>query len=359
MGNIYILCQNYPSATDKYAMAFVHPRVKRYLEFGLDVKVISFACSADYIYDGVQVYTDSTGFELLRQTKKNILISHAPNIKNHIVFILKAWKYIFRLVFFFHGHEILSTKKYYPEPYTFNKAAHKEYKQLKIYDYVKLPVMRCFLLWLLKSDKCDIVFVSKWMQEAASKSLGLDFDSFSNIHIINNSISSSIKEAGYSLQKYKADFITIRPLNQSKYAIDIVVQFAIHHSDCKFHIYGGGRYFDYYEKPNNITLINNFLSPQEIPNVLNSYKYALMPTRLDAQGVMMCEMATYGIPTIVSSIDVCHEMLDTFDNVLFLDNKNFNCLLQDLPIPSSIPNYTFSIKKTIDREIKLLQAYML
>ena len=41
-------------------------------------------------------------------------------------------------------------------------------------------------------------------------------------HIINNSISPYIKEAGYVLNDFKADFITIRPLDQSKYAIDLV-----------------------------------------------------------------------------------------------------------------------------------------
>ena len=33
-----------------------------------------------------------------------------------------------------------------------------------------------------------------------------------------------------------------------------------------------------------------------------------MPTRADAQGVMACEMATFGIPLITSNIDVCKEV---------------------------------------------------
>ena len=112
MQSVFVLCQNYPSEKDKYPMAFVHPRIKEYLKTGLDVIVISFACNCPYIYDEVRVYTLQAGKELLQKSEKAILIAHAPNIKNHLSFILKIWKYLDRLILFFHGHEVLSTKKY-------------------------------------------------------------------------------------------------------------------------------------------------------------------------------------------------------------------------------------------------------
>jgi len=264
-----------------------------------------------------------------------------------------------RLILFFHGHEVLSTKKYYPRPYDFNKAAKREYRFLRLYDQIKLPVMRYYLKKFVASGKCDLVFVSDWMYEAAIHSLKLKREFFAaQSHIINNSISPYIKEAGYVLDDFKADFITIRPLDQSKYAIDLVVNFAKCHPESTFHIYGGGNYFNYTDIPANVTLINRFLSPIEIPRVLNSYKYALMPTRLDAQGVMMCEMAVYGMPTIVSDIAVCHEMLDSYPNVLFIDNNRFDCKLNDIPQPLSSPNFSFSVENTIHKEIELIQKYL-
>ena len=359
MHSVFVLCQNYPSEKDKYSMAFVHPRIKEYLKTGLDVKVISFACNCSYIYDEVQVYTLQKGKELLRKSEKVILIAHAPNIKNHLFFILKTWKYLDRLILFFHGHEVLSTKKYYPRPYDFNKAAKREYRFLRLYYQIKLPVMRYYLKKFVASGKCDLVFVSDWMYEAAIRSLKLKHEFFTApSHIINNSISPYIKEAGYVLNDFKADFITIRPLDQSKYAIDLVVNFAKCHPESTFHIYGGGNYFNYTDIPANVTLINRFLSPIEIPRVLNSYKYALMPTRLDAQGVMMCEMAVYGIPTIVSDIAVCHEMLDSYPNVLFIDNNRFDCRLNDIPEPLVSPDFSFSVENTIHKEIELIQKYL-
>ncbi|MNI74287.1 hypothetical protein D3C73_1303640 [compost metagenome] len=39
---------------------------------------------------------------------------------------------------------------------------------------------------------------------------------------------------------------------------------------------------------------------------------------------MSCELATYGIPLITSNLPICHEIFDGFENVLFMDNDNFN-----------------------------------
>lgn len=357
MKAVFILCQDYPSDSNKYAMAFVHPRVKGYIEAGLQAAVISFATSHDYIYDGVNIYTVKEGLNKIKKESQIVLISHAPNIKKHLLFICRIWRYVYRLIFFFHGHEILSTKNYYPKPYIFNKKSNDEYVKLQAYDYIKLPIMKLFLKCFLKSRKCDLVFVSQWMLQAGSVSLGIKFTKFPNIYVINNSINPYIKEGGYSYNNAKGDFITIRPLDQSKYAIDLVVEFARKHPLYSFHIYGKGDYFKYNDKPNNVSIYNDFLSPKDIPTILDSYKYALMPTRLDAQGVMMCEMAVYGIPTIVSDISVCHEMLDQYENVLFVSNDNFDISFDKLPHQLSKPRFDFSFENTICKEVNLLQKY--
>ncbi|MDC5278200.1 glycosyltransferase family 1 protein, partial [Acinetobacter baumannii] len=83
-------------------------------------------------------------------------------------------------------------------------------------------------------------------------------------------------------------------------------------------------YFLHNNLPKNVRHIDKFVPQSEIPNLLDNYRGAVMPTRLDAQGVMMCEMASYGIPTIVSDLKVCHEMLDGFSNVYFIPNDFFS-----------------------------------
>ena len=55
-----------------------------------------------------------------------------------------------------------------------------------------------------------------------------------------------------------------------------------------------------------------------------------MPTRTDAQGLMMCEMASIGIPLITSDIPVCHESLGNFNNVAMINNENYNLNLEEI-----------------------------
>ncbi len=355
-GKIYVLCQSYPSVEQKYAMTFVHARVKEYIDHGLDAIVLSFSCQEPYIFDNVNVLPAKRNIALIQSA--DILISHAANVKNHIPFILKVKKQTSNIVLFFHGHEVLSTAKYYPTPYKFNKKARKEYSFLKIYDFIKLPLMKRFLNKLLKLPTVHAVFVSHWMLKAAEQSLKVTFLNKTNVHVINNCNSPYITNAGYTLSdKINADFITIRPLDQSKYCIDLIVQFAKSNPEMSFHIYGKGEYFKYNSLPWNVKIIHEFLLPQDIPSVLNHYRYAIMPTRLDAQGVMMCEMASFGIPTITSDIEVCHEMLDPFDDVLFIKNTDFNKRINPeiLPQPLKIANDKFSFLKTVQHEIELIQ----
>ena len=85
---------------------------------------------------------------------------------------------------------------------------------------------------------------------------------------------------------------------------------------------GKGKFFEYNEKAQNLQWIDKVLNHEEIIDILNNSKCALMPTRTDAQGLMMCEMASFGIPLITSDIPVCHEIFDEFSNVALLNNEN-------------------------------------
>ena len=55
---------------------------------------------------------------------------------------------------------------------------------------------------------------------------------------------------------------------------------------------------------------------------IDESRVALMLTRRDSQGVMSCELATYGIPVVTSDLKVCHEMFDDVVNVIYLNNDN-------------------------------------
>ena len=184
--------------------------------------------------------------------------------------------------------------------------------------------------------------------------------------ITYNSVGEYFEKETYDYNCEKEyDFITIRSnLDGSKYAIDIVASLARNYPQYKFCIVGKGEFFKYNDKPQNIELIQRNLSHDEIIGFLNKSKCALMPTRTDAQGLMACEMATYGIPLITSNIPVCHEIFDDFNNVKYIDNdgrdnKKFVTLYDELN--SQIPyekrcNYYRS--RTCKEELHLFQSIL-
>ena len=100
-------------------------------------------------------------------------------------------------------------------------------------------------------------------------------------------------------------------------------------------------------------VINSFISQKDIPSLLNKYKCALMPTKYDAQGVMVCEMATFGMPVITSDFEVCVEMLNDFNNVAFLSEAEFSSLkYEQINISEDrIKNQKFSSKKLVEEEL--------
>ena len=90
-------------------------------------------------------------------------------------------------------------------------------------------------------------------------------------------------------------------------------------------------------------------------DLLNKSKCALMPTRTDAQGVMACEMATFGIPLVTTDLPVCHEVFDTFTNVQFINNdEQINCEKLLKQCRTAEKNKLYFIKNTIEKEIKNL-----
>jgi glycosyltransferase involved in cell wall biosynthesis len=342
-----VLVENYPKEDSPYAMSYVHSRNIEYAKRDIIVDVLSFSTRFDYNYEGINVYAsvdDIGGYDTI--------ISHAPNVKNHIKFLLLKLHKIKSIVFFFHGHEVLNINKYYPKPYHWQKKKSRTIELIQnLYDEFKLMTIKLFLK--LNSNKIKIIYVSRWMKEAALECLGDIPISSERQFIVNNPANAVFLEASHCLDKEpEGDFITIRPLDERKYAVDLVIELAKNNPNYTFDIYGKGSYFKHNEKPNNVRVYDCFIKQNEIPLLLNKYRYSLMPTRLDAQGVMMCEIASFGMPLITSDLDVCKEMLDGFENVLFVENNQFNVLdLSDITLPKSKGvNKRFDIEKIVSKE---------
>lgn len=339
---ILVLATNYPDNHGNVSLYYIHTRNKYYKSKGIDVNVVNFSSQENYLIDGIPVYT-------LEEFKKNhisdkidILVCHSPNIRNHYLF-LKKYEYLFKkIVFFFHGHEVLRCSKVYPKPYSYVKKECIINRTVKdCYDMFKLKVWRNNLVRL--SKKSWFVFVSEWMYDEFIKWVKIDPKIIDDKkRIIYNSIGSEFEIENYDRSSNKVyDFITIRSfLDGSKYCIDVIHKIALNNPQYTFCIAGKGDYFKINKKPENIILIDKYLNHGEIKDLLNKSNYALLPTRTDSQGVMACEIATFGIPLITSDIDVCKEVFSEFENVAYIKNED-----EKIYIDPIIKNLKYGINK--------------
>lgn len=356
------MAENYSRPDGFISLHYIHSRNREYVQEGIDVSVLSFGAIEDYMIDGVKVYTFDTYENKLKEIKYDILISHAPNLKNHYRFLKKYGRFFDNIIFFFHGHEVLKTFEIYPKPYDFNKKNYLISRIIRgIYDNFKLNVWRRYFNKI--AYKSQFIFVSNWMYDMFIKFVKLNPKIIENKkHIIYNCIGERFENISYELdKKRKYDFITIRNnLDGSKYGIDVVTKIAENNPKYKFCVVGKGNFYKYNKKPENLKWINKNLTHKEIIRFLNLSRCALIPTRADAQGVMACEVATFGIPLITSNIDVCKEIFEGFENVNYIDN-NKKCIdiepiLRELESTGKKEkNEKYFAKNTVRKEIELFK----
>lgn len=358
MKKLLIVVEDYPDNNGKVTLMYVHTRNKSYKEFGFDVSVLSFRADKKYVIDNIPVIT-LDDYEKQKE-EYDILICHAPNIRHHYHFLKKYGNNFPKFVFFFHGHEVLKINKTYSKPYPYVRNSKIKSWLQDCYDDFKLSVWRKY--YPSVKDKSKFVFVSNWMLDEFLKWTKIPYAEIKDYcEITYNCIGKAFEETQYDPDANKEyDFLTVRSfLNGSKYCVDLVNQLAFANPDKKFLLVGKGEFFDHYEKAPNLIWMNRTMNHSEIIEYMQKSRCALMPTRTDAQGLMMCEMASTGMPLITSDIPVCHEVFEEFKNVSLIDNDNpmlnleevLSVLKKNMPYK---PMNLYHNKNTSQREIDIL-----
>lgn len=360
--SVLVAVEDYPGSASGKTIThkFVHVRNLYYQSLGIDVTVLNFSETGQYVFEGIKVigpreYRSQSG-------SYDLLLCHQPNLKHHLRFCLRYLKDFHRAIFFFHGHEVLRMSESYPKPYPYQKTNPMKSAMRDVYDTVKFHAWRLYFSHI--KERASFVFVSQWMYDEFMKWLNVDKSFLGDrAYVIPNCIGAEFEANRYqpsSCPEY--DLITIRGnLDTSKYALDLVVKSALSNPGLKYLVVGKGDFFKYVPKPHNITWLDTTFSHEEIVSALNRSRCALMPTRVDAQGLMMCEIASFGIPLITSDIPVCHEVLAGFPNVRFVQNEAFDCELADLLkgiAPRLEGGSVFSKDNTIGKEVGLMQRMM-
>ncbi len=358
--NVLVLSEDYPNNDGHVKLKYIHTRNVFYQKNGIQVTHLNFSARESYVYEGVQVITLKD--YVLSDAKYDLLILHAANLKHHYIFLKKYGDRFSQYLFFYHGHEVLRRNKVYSKPYSYIKTNRFKRLLVDIYDICKLYIWRRFLLKV--KHKSYFVFVSNWMYEEFLKWTRIPKKEIYNRSMVTyNCVGELFESNQYNdTAKKRYDFVTIRNnLDGSKYAIDIVNRLAHNTPNGRFLVVGKGEIFSHYKKAPNLEWRNQTMSHKEIIDILNDSRFALMPTRTDAQGLMMCEMAAFGIPLITSNIPVCGEVFMGFDNVFFIDNEDVTSNLMPFLQTENIckKDTRFYEKNTAQREVDLIKELIL
>lgn len=355
---ILVLCEDYPSEGKPYKMAWAHTRNVLYVRAGFEVHVCSFSAASSYEFQGVRVLP-AVDLPADPEAVYHCLIAHSPNIRHHLWLMLRFKSK--PVIFFSHGNDAMYINRDYPAPYAFSRLPVWKRLLRDLYDHAKMQLWRWYMRG--RRQQLTLVFVSQWMKDRFVANI-MDPDEVNvRSHIIPNPLWPDFYVREYSDERedsWLADFVTLRPLDGSKYAVDLVVALARSNPDYSFHVVGEGEFFRHFSPPANLTWIRRHVPQPELASFLRQYRCALMPTRVDAQGVMACEIASFGMPLITSDIPVCREMFAGYPNVLLLSDAGFSQRLGAEMFPAAARGEAvksrFSLENTVDREIALISA---
>lgn len=354
---ILVLSSGYPSPSNQYNCTWAHTRSIYYAANGIIVNATTPEIEEPYEIDQVPVIPPKVAIKYHHAKPYDLVISHQPNLRWHLPF-LKNFRTT-PLLLFMHGSESMWINHDYPKPYDFMQEGFAKRTIRDAYDFLKFRALTKFLN--SNHERIKIIFVSNWMRNIFEKNLPkVDLAKIPN-QVINNSLNPAFFDTKYTPPTNPvADFVTLRRLDYSKFAIDLVCKLATTNPDKTFHVYGKGNYFKFNKQPRNLRVFEQHIKASEIPNLLSKYRYALMPTRCDAQGVMACEMAAFGIPLITTNIDVSKEMFGGVQNATLLDfedfEKSFNHKPSDNTKKTINARERFSVENTLQRELLIIRS---
>ena len=305
MHKIVIFNQSYPNPkSGDVGSAFVHVRAKFYKE-QFNVEVIKINASEEsYNYEGINVVCLRSYGECVEYLKKNmpsVILTHfCEPWMNRVASELNL-----PIIIWVHGSEAHSWKRILFNVYWGNIIDFIKFIRINL---ISLSNFKKLINESVASDKIHFVFVSDWMKRITFADTGASTKQYS---LVPNPIDTnlfSFKEKHTDLRK---KILMIRSFNSSKYANDISMKAILllskktYFNELEFTIYGRGVHWDKLTSKisqfKNVKLVNNLLPQSEIPAIHSQNGIFLCPTRMDAQGVSMCEAMSGGLIPVTSN----------------------------------------------------------
>lgn len=318
-----------PTAETPYVKAFVHTRLVEY-------RALGYECRAFYIapkyyaekIDGIwyESISESHLLEIIKRQSPSAVLVHFVN--KSIYTFLSQHSFDIPVVLWVHGWGMISWRR----SFSFERNLSIDYA-LSIY----LKVRGLYYYRQLLKRDFKWVYVSQWMKKMADEDSHRKAKDFA---IIPNPIDDKLFKFSIKSEQQKFRILIARSFDGMKYAPDTIAKIVkTFLKDERFNITiaGAGRYYHKYVNQfsgcKNVAIFKEGLLSRELfAQMCSCHGYFLCPTRMDTQGVAMCEAAMAGCIPITNPYPSVYEfcgfnMIDCTDIDLLptkLLSENFN-----------------------------------
>ncbi len=315
-----ILTNAYPSEDQLYRNGFIHRRVKSYEEYNADMEVFVlspvYPTEESYVFDDVKVTRGNKEHfynYLIKNDYAKILIHF---VSPDMIETIKNVKPKIPLIIWIHGFEAEAWHRRWFNYLESREQLVRILEMSKNYYATQMKLMN----YLYETDELDIKFihVSKWFKEHIAE---VDARSYSkNAYIIPNLIDEDFFNYQEKSPNHRLKILSIRPYASKKYANDQSVEAVLELANrpyfkrLHFAFYGDGKLFNETLAPlrnfSNVEIHKGFLKQDEIANLHKEYGVFLCPTRLDSQGVSMCESMSSGLVPLATNVTAIPEFVE-------------------------------------------------
>ncbi|MFS0674938.1 glycosyltransferase family 4 protein [Ornithinibacillus sp. 179-J 7C1 HS] len=314
-----VLTNVYPEKNNLYRNMFVHRRAELYETSGIKVDVFRFNSNqqslGNYYFEDIHVMSGGKQHlsSLLKTRNYKKILIHFVN--KDMIEAIEESKIKIPIVVWIHGVE---TEKWYRRWFNFSSNSKDLERAINNIKNNKITVD--FMKSIYESETLDIkfVFVSKWFKEAVAEN---DTNAVvNNYEIIHNVVDEQLFNYQEKDRELRKKILSIRPYASRKYANDLTVKAILELSkkpffnELEFNLYGQGPLFHEILEPikhfSNVNIYNYFLSQDEIAQKHKENGVFICPTRLDSQGVSMCEAMSSGLVPITSGVTAIPEFVD-------------------------------------------------
>lgn len=229
----------------------------------------------------------------IRQWQPEVVAVHAPYFR--VIDVAEALEV--PQVAWIHGHEALWANR-----------SHEWAKwwMTRVTKLAKGPARNVYQWWRLRGylgRVSRVVFVSRWMQQAAE---GFLRRRIPHAAVIPNPVDTGLFKYGYH-RSHSLSGVSVRSLENSKYGIDIAIHAFRAPIDAHLTIVGTGSMAGQYRAlarrvKANVSFVETGVQHADMPRLLEQHGFFVAPSRVEAQGVAMCEAMAVGLPVVATDV---------------------------------------------------------